>query len=114
MNIEPPLEADSQHAESGKPRMGALDHPSVTPKAVFAIDAFAGDSSRDAASAQIISASTAVATLVGMQFVRTLAWSPFEAQHWRNSIQSRLESRRIMTICSRHGNRQRDAAQNLT
>lgn len=63
MNIEPPLEADSQLAESGKPRMGALDHPSVTPKAVFAIDAFAGDSSRDAASAQIISASTAVATL---------------------------------------------------
>ncbi|EDT37871.1 hypothetical protein BamMEX5DRAFT_6348 [Burkholderia ambifaria MEX-5] len=45
MNIEPPLEADSQLAESGKPRVGALDHPSVTSKTVFALDAFAGDSS---------------------------------------------------------------------
>lgn len=108
MNIEPPLEADSQLAESGEPRMGALDHPSVTPKAVFALDAFAGDSSRDAASAQIISASTSVVTLVGMQFVRTLTWSPFEARHWQNRIQRWLESHRIMTIRSRHGNRQRD------
>ncbi|CAN0620037.1 protein of unknown function [Burkholderia multivorans] len=32
MNIKPPLAADSQLAESGKPRMGALNHPSVTPK----------------------------------------------------------------------------------
>ncbi len=78
MKIKPPLEAESQLAESGKPRMGALDYPSASPKAVFALDAFAGDSSRDAVSAQIIMASTAVITLVGIQSVRTLAWSPFE------------------------------------
>lgn len=108
MNIEPQFEADSQLAESGKPRVSPLDHPAVTPKAVFALDAFAGDSSRDAASAQITAASTAVVTLVGMQFVRALAWSPSEARHGRNCIQRRLEGHRIMAIRSRHGNRQRD------
>ncbi|CAN0627957.1 protein of unknown function [Burkholderia multivorans] len=79
MNIELPLDADSQLAESGKPRMGALDHPSVTPKAVFALDAFAGDSSRDAASAQIISASTAVAILVGMHTASAVQELPTRA-----------------------------------
>lgn len=108
MHIKLPLEADSQLAESGKPRVCALDHPSVTPKAVFALDA-TDDSSRDAASEQILSASMAVVTLVGMQFVRTLAWVLFETRHWRNSIPRRLVSHRIVSICSRHGNRHRDA-----
>lgn len=50
MDVEPPLETDAKFAETRKPGMRAFNDPSMTSEALFALDAFAGDSRGDTAS----------------------------------------------------------------
>lgn len=103
MNVESTLEADT------KPGMCARDDPSMTPQTLFALNTFAGDSCRDAAFLQVISAPAAVAAFVGVQLVGPLARPAIQARHRHNGIERCLERHRVMSIGARDRDRQRDA-----
>jgi hypothetical protein len=89
--------------------MCSLDNPAVPAQAVFAFDTFAGNARCDAAFSQITSASSIVVALVSMQFAGAFPRSPVQARHGRDSIQCAFKRYRIMSVCPRDRDGQRNA-----
>jgi len=89
--------------------MCPFNDPAVPAQAFFAFDTFASNVRCDAAFSQITSASSIVVALVSVQFAWTLPWSPVQARHGRDSIQCAFERDRIMSVCPRDRDGQRDA-----
>lgn len=77
MNVETPLETNTQFAESGKPGMRALNHPAMPPESLLAFHATTGNPSRDSALLQITPAAAKVVALICMQL--TLAFAGLAA-----------------------------------
>ncbi len=109
MNIDATLKPDTQLAESGQPRMRALDHPAVAPEPVIAFDASAGDAILDASAPEVRAAARIVVALVGMQFVGPSQWPVALAAHRWQSINQFFENHRIMAVGPGDAERQRDA-----
>ncbi len=110
MDIEPSFETNAYLSKAGKPSVRALNHPPVTAQALPALDALAGDPGPYAAPLQILPASAAVVSLVGMQLVGALTRPAIQATYLGNRIQGGFECDRVMSIRPCYGDGQGNAS----
>ncbi len=110
MDIEPSFETNAYLSKAGKPSVRALNHPPVTAQALPALDALAGDPGPYAAPLQILPASAAVVSLVGMQLVGALTRPAIQATYRGNRIQGGFECDRVMSIRPCYGDGQGNAS----
>ncbi len=110
MDIEPSFETNAYLSKAGKPSVRALNHPPVTAQALPALDALAGDPGPYAAPLQILPASAAVVSLVGMQLVGALTRPAIQATYRGNRIQGGFECDRVMSIRLCYGDGQGNAS----
>ncbi len=107
MNVEAPLEANAQFAETCEPGMRALVNPAMPSKSLRAISASSGDASRDSTLPEVTPTAGKVVALVCMQSARAFARLAIQAAHCRDGIDCSLERHRVVPVgpCDRDGKR---------
>ncbi len=110
MGVQTTFETDPQLAEARQPRMRSLHHPAMPSQSLAAFHSPPGDSCGNAALTQMPATSLEVVPLVGVQLVRSAAWTPLQASNRRQCIDQWLEHHRIMSVRTRHHQRQRHPA----
>ena len=98
MDIQPPLEADAQLAETGQPRMGTFDHPAMSARFLAAFDTATRNAGHDASTLEMLAATSAVIAFIGMQLVWPLPRSAWQTGNRRNGFDQCLECHRVMAI----------------
>ena len=94
MDICTPLVAHLEPAEPIEPGQRALHDPAVAPQSLTGLDATPRDARDDATPAQCLPTPRIIVALIGMQFVRTSAWSPTTLagqMQRRNGVNGHLE-----------------------
>ncbi len=107
MNVRPPLVPDDKAPKSMNPPKRPLDDPSIAAESRARLDAFAGDSRRDAAHAGRDAEGAIIVSLVRMELLRPSPWTTFpesvrhqQLAHAHTGVQRlRLSSNRTQ----RHG-----------
>ncbi len=110
MNVETPLEANAQFAETGKPGMCAFDYPPMPSKPFLAVHAAACDAGRDATLLQVTPTASKIVALVRMQLARAFAGPAIQVRHRWNDIKRGLECHRIVPVRAGDRNGQRNAS----
>ncbi|PXW28331.1 hypothetical protein SAMN05445871_3952 [Paraburkholderia caballeronis] len=110
MNVETTLETNAQFAETGKPGVGALDHPAMSPELLLAFYTATRDTGRDATLSQVTPTASKVITLVRMQFARALTGLAIQARHCWNRIDCGLERHRVVPVGAGDRDSQRNAS----
>ncbi len=98
MGVQTTFETDPQLAEARQPRMRSLHHPAMPSQSLAAFHSPPGDSCGNAALTQMPATSLEVVPLVGVQLVRSAAWTPLQASNRRQCIDQWLEHHRIMSV----------------
>lgn len=98
MNIETPLEANAQLPEGSKPCMRALDNPAMLAEPVVPLDASASNSWTDSSLVQMLTASSKVVSLVGVELVGTAARPSRQSSYRWYGVNQRFEHNGIVSI----------------
>jgi hypothetical protein len=109
MNVNAPLKASSQLAKGGHPGVCALDNPTVAPKPIIALNAFAGYAVMDTAAFEMSTAARVVVSLVCVQLTGPATRSAWLAAHRRQGVNQLIKDHRIVTIGSCDAKDQRGA-----
>ncbi|MNQ98024.1 hypothetical protein D3C85_1136980 [compost metagenome] len=66
MDIQPPLETDTQLAEAGQPRVGTFDDPAMSTQFLAAFDTATRNASQDAAAFEMFTATSEVIAFISV------------------------------------------------
>src|SRR5689334_23912865 len=108
-DVDAPLVADSDAAEAGEPRQGALDLPAVPAEAFAGLDAAPGDAGHDRPAAQSTAAPGEILAFVGMQLGRPAAWSSGALADGRDGVHRVLQLPAVVDVGRGQGHGERDA-----
>ncbi len=109
MSLDTALEAHSQFAECCQPGVRSLHHPAMTPEAVIALDAPAGDAVLNATALEMVAAAMEVVALVGMQSFGPAPWPARQTPDSGQVVDELFEDDRVVPVGSRDAKHQRDA-----
>jgi len=110
MNIGPSLVADGQAAEATQPGQGALDHPAMSPQPRARVDALAGDTNLDMATAQRLPTARIIVAFVGVQLGGPLPALAGGTLDRRDRIEQLVEDDRVVAVGSGQERSERDPA----
>jgi hypothetical protein len=110
MNVITPFIAHTQTAKAVEPCSGSLYDPAIAPQPLARFNASASDPRRDAPCAQLTAQRASVVGFVGVQLLRSLAWTtPSVASHRLNGIDDFQHHPRVMHVGRAQECRERDA-----
>jgi hypothetical protein len=110
MDVLASLVAHLQPPIAVQPGQGALHHPAITPQPCTGVDALTRNSRDDMTLLQRPMTARIVISFVRVQLVGSLPWPSARSENSGNGIDHRLQHLRIVDVCSRMPDRQRDTS----